>query len=262
MGNHMISIITVNYNNAAGLEKTIKSVIQQTYNEVEYIIIDGGSDDHSVDVIQGFQKNINYWVSEKDNGIYHAMNKGISKAKGEYLLFLNSGDYLISNDILLRVVSANALAKDIVYGDLYFTENGLIVQKKEYPDKVTFKYFFDNESLPHPSTFIRRSLFDRVGVYNEELKIVSDWEFWLKAIFLFQASYVRLPFPVSIYNLEGISSKPENRVLDKEEKELVYKRYFSGFIDDYKGYEALYRDIGFNIFIRILKKLKLLKYGL
>lgn len=89
-----ISIITINYNNASGLEKTIRSVVEQTYNEYEYIIIDGASSDKSKEVIQEYQRYIDFWCSEKDSGIYNAMNKGIQKASGEYLLFLNSGDVL------------------------------------------------------------------------------------------------------------------------------------------------------------------------
>ena len=89
-----ISIITINYNNASGLEKTIRSVVEQIYNEYEYIIIDGASSDKSKEVIQEYQRYIDFWCSEKDSGIYNAMNKGIQKASGEYLLFLNSGDVL------------------------------------------------------------------------------------------------------------------------------------------------------------------------
>ena len=97
-----ISIITINYNNASGLEKTIRSVVEQTYNEYEYIIIDGASSDKSKEVIQEYQRYIDFWCSEKDSGIYNAMNKGIQKASGEYLLFLNSGDVLNNSAVLDR----------------------------------------------------------------------------------------------------------------------------------------------------------------
>ena len=98
-----ISIITINYNNASGLEKTIRSVVEQTYNEYEYIIIDGASSDKSKEVIQEYQRYIDFWCSEKDSGIYNAMNKGIQKASGEYLLFLNSGDVLNNSAVLADI---------------------------------------------------------------------------------------------------------------------------------------------------------------
>ena len=98
-----ISIITINYNNASGLEKTIRSVVEQTYNEYEYIIIDGASLDKSKEVIQEYQRYIDFWCSEKDSGIYNAMNKGIQKASGEYLLFLNSGDVLNNSAVLADI---------------------------------------------------------------------------------------------------------------------------------------------------------------
>ena len=97
-------IITINYNDAAGLKKTIDSVINQTYTEFEYIIIDGGSSDSSLQIIKENANQINYWVSETDKGIYNAMNKGIEAAKGEYLLFLNSGDYLLDSLVLKKVI--------------------------------------------------------------------------------------------------------------------------------------------------------------
>ena len=95
-----ISIITVNYNNCQGLERTVNSVARQTYTDVEYIVVDGGSTDKSVDIIKQNENIISFWVSEKDNGIYNAMNKGVSFSHGEYLLFLNSGDYFADKEVL------------------------------------------------------------------------------------------------------------------------------------------------------------------
>ena len=99
-----ISIITVVFNNKVGLEATIQSVINQTYNDIEYIIIDGGSEDGTKEILEQYSSNINYWVSENDNGIYHAMNKGAAKASGSYLLFLNAADVLADNKVIEKVV--------------------------------------------------------------------------------------------------------------------------------------------------------------
>ena len=98
-----LSIITINLNNKEGLQKTIESIVNQTFRDYEFIIIDGGSNDGSIDVIELYKENITYWISEPDKGIYNAMNKGISIAKGEYYYFLNTGDRLISNDVLEKI---------------------------------------------------------------------------------------------------------------------------------------------------------------
>ena len=255
----MVSIITVNYNDAKGLARTITSVVNQTFKDIEYIVVDGGSTDSSLEIIKQYAEKISTWISEKDKGVYHAMNKGISLAKGDYLLFLNSGDCFVSDDIISRVFSEFQVDKDIVFGNLLLESNGEIIREKTYPDKLTFKYFFYNESLPHPASFIKRSLFDKVGKYNEDFKIAADWEFWLKAIFLFQASYKRLPIPISIFNLEGISSKPGSATILSTEKNTVYDKYFPGIIDDYKEFDAFNINIRSNLFVRILRKASLLK---
>ena len=147
-----INIVTINLNNKDGLEKTINSVIEQTYfDKLNYIIIDGGSEDESVDVIKNFGDKIDYWLSEKDNGVYSAMNKGIDLCNGEYVLFLNSGDFFSENDVIEKAY--NELDCDIVYGDLYVKKDSKLFLKK-YETKLDDAYF-KKESLPHPASFIK-----------------------------------------------------------------------------------------------------------
>ncbi|MHA4843879.1 glycosyltransferase family 2 protein [Flavitalea antarctica] len=235
MSDPFLTIITVNLNNAGGLSKTMMSVMSQTFDNTEYIVIDGGSTDGSVDLIKNNKQKIQHWVSEKDKGVYHAMNKGVLKASGEYILFLNSGDYFASKDILMHACQEMKTDDDIVYGDMFLEKDNTVYYEKRYPDKLTFKYFFHGlESLPHPSTFIKRSLFEQIGFYSENFKIVSDWEFSLKAIFLHQVRYRRIPYSISVFNMDGVSSNIVNESLVIEEKDIVYNRYFAGFIDDYK----------------------------
>lgn len=215
-----LSIITVNLNNEDGLEKTIKSVIEQTFTDYEFIVIDGGSSDDSRNIIKKYEKNISYWESKKDNGVYCAMNKGIDVAKGEYLQFLNSGDYFLNGSILKKAFKSGG-NKDIYYGSsIRKAENGKRYKISE-PKILTFKRFFDY-SICHQSMFIKKTLFDKFGKYNENLKIVSDWEFNVKAIILNNCTLKFLDFPIVFYDMNGISSKRQLSSL--KEKDDAAKR--------------------------------------
>ena len=120
-----ISIISINYNNKEGLRKTVESVVNQTYKNFEYIVIDGGSTDDSTDILDEYHEKINYIVSEPDSGIYNAMNKGIKVAKGDYLLFLNSGDCLIDQFVIQKVITELNDKISIYYGNLIYSSNGI-----------------------------------------------------------------------------------------------------------------------------------------
>jgi glycosyltransferase involved in cell wall biosynthesis len=231
-----ISIITINYNNVAGLQQTIDSVLCQSYPNLDYIVIDGASNDGSVEVIEKNATKLGFWVSEKDKGIYNAMNKGIKAAKGEYLLFLNSGDKLINKDVILEVAETG-LTTDLVYGDLLF-----FTDEKEWewiqPEVLTFQTFYKS-TIPHPSTFIRKTLFDLVGTYDEDLKIVSDWKFFTLAIAKYNCSYKHINLIVSAYKFDGISSAAENLSVINEERSKVLQENFLMFIPDYEDLENL-----------------------
>lgn len=221
MENILLSIITINYNDAKGLKKTIESVVSQTWKEFEYIVIDGGSTDESQLVIDNHKAHIAYSVSEKDKGIYNAMNKGIKQAKGKYLLFLNSGDALL-NAAVLEAAKEN-LSSDVsfVCGHMVYELAGKTVMK-EHPEKMTFSYLV-SKTVYHPSTFIKRSLFEKYGLYNEENKIVSDWEFFFKALGLNGESYLKLHHAITDFDMNGISSVNSDKVL--EEKKAVFQKY-------------------------------------
>lgn len=220
-----LSIITVNKNNAAGLERTIQSVINQTFKDFEYIIIDGASTDSSVEVIKKYANKIDYWISEPDRGIYNAMNKGIKVAKGEYLLFLNSGDWLVDDKVLEEVFSIG-FEEDIVYGDLLIDEKEI----KYYPDKITLLYFF-RDTLPHPGSLIKKEVFNYTGLFNENFVIASDYDFFLKALIKYNVSYLHLKTVITVFLTNGISSKNYDIAL-KEKKEIL-KLNFPRIYDDY-----------------------------
>lgn len=227
-----ISIITINFNNNEGLIKTIGSVINQTYKDFEYIIIDGNSNDGSKETLEKHNLDIDYWVSEPDSGIYNAMNKGIRAAKGDYLLFLNSGDWLYSSDVL--AIGSNSINGifDIYYGNAIFKsiENEIVVN---YDQKISFKFFLDN-NFCHQATFIKKKLFDYIFFYNENLKIVSDWEFFIYSVCIANVSIKHLDIIISYYDYNGISSKNENNDIILVERQQVFDKYFSKFLNDYK----------------------------
>jgi glycosyltransferase involved in cell wall biosynthesis len=220
-----LSIITINYNNASGLEKTIRSVLSQSYKDFEYIVIDGGSTDGSKEILEGYSNKIDYWVSEPDSGIYNAMNKGILKANGDYLLFINSGDTLCDNEVLEKVLIDNP-DKDLVYGDLHRIFPDGKTDIANMPDHVDINHMFVS-TLCHPVTFIKRSLFQKYGLYREDLKIVSDWAFFFKLIAFGRVSQVHLPITIASFKMDGMSSKPENQEIITTETQRVIRESFS-----------------------------------
>lgn len=229
-----LSIITINYNNKVGLQKTIDSVTSQTFKTFEWIIIDGGSTDGSKELIEKYTQHITYWVSEPDKGIYNAMNKGIKVAKGEYLLFLNSGDYFNEDNIIERVIYTEFVA-DVVYG------SSVMVWNKDYRtiwdmpiENVTGKLFFEG-SLLHQASFIRRNLFDKFGNYDETYMIAADWKFFTKAIVFGNSTVQRLPFTTAVYGVDGISTRRKD--IDSEERKRGIGELWPPLI--YKDYERL-----------------------
>lgn len=230
--NPKLSIITINLNNIEGLKKTIESVINQLFKDFEYLIVDGGSTDGSLGIIEQNANRLSYWVSETDSGVFQAMNKGIRKAKGEYLLFLNSGDFLLHDHVLSSVFKENS-SEDILCGTSIISKNGNVLYYLAPPDKFNLK-FFCKRNISHQSTFIKKSLFERFGYYREDYKTQSDYEFWIRTIIMNNCSTRNLNLLISDYNLEGISSKKENSVLSRLENEDIFTHTIPpGISDDY-----------------------------
>lgn len=227
-----VSIITINYNNFKGLEKTIKSVINQTQNDYEFIVIDGDSTDGSKELIGRYSEKIDFWVSEPDTGVYNAMNKGIKVAKGDFVIFMNSGDSFYENTVLQKVYPLLVDDYDIYYGDNYKIKQNS-KRKKTYPEKLSFSFFY-NSCINHQATFVRKRLFFDYFLYNENLKIVSDWEFFIYTICIENRPYKYLKLTICNYDFTGISSKKENKSIADLERKLVLDKYFSHFLEDYK----------------------------
>jgi glycosyltransferase involved in cell wall biosynthesis len=200
-----LSIITINKDNAVGLEKTIQSVIAQTFRDYEYIVIDGASDDGGIEVIKKYADKITYWMSESDTGIYNAMNKGIKAAYGDFCLFLNSADCLINEKTLQNVFDeiARLDEADIYYSDCVLSNN-VVKKSSKY---ITLSGLILICDINHQNTLIRRTLFLQHGLYNEKLTITADREFWLKEKWMYNSKFTYIKTNISIYDKNGISSK-------------------------------------------------------
>ena len=284
-----LSIITINYNNAEGLRKTLASVASQTYADIEHIIVDGGSTDGSVEVIREYEQSLASrlsplvsnlkWLSELDSGIYNAMNKGIEIALGkrivnscnrselledknkeiestnaEYLLFLNSGDYLVDENVVKNVMNEN-LQEDIVYGKQMKEIDGTIIPMRFYsPEEMSFCAFLKS-TLPHQCTFIRVALFDKVGMYNEQNKIVSDWEWNLQALFRWNVSLREIDVPISVYDTKGISSNQKMYELQQQERLTAAMRHFPRMMMDVAAWKSFQQSKSYKL-VMWLKKWK------
>ncbi|KJD33395.1 hypothetical protein PK35_05935 [Tamlana nanhaiensis] len=252
-----LTIITINYNNLDGLKKTVDSVKNQSYQDFEYVVIDGGSTDGSKEYLEENFQKFNYWVSEKDKGVYHAMNKGIEKAKGQYVLFLNSGDHFYSPKVLDKYID-----KVNNFDIIYFNQKVVGKTKtfiKEYPETLSFAYFL-KDNLPHQATFIKKEIFNAVGCFKEDFKIVSDWKFFVDAICKYNCSYMYIAKTLSVFYQDGISALKENLNVIEVEKQYVLKNSYSLFMNDLDDV-LKYMKIVHNL--RRSKKIKwLIKIGL
>lgn len=215
-----LSIITINFNNKDGLLKTIDSIIGQSFRDYEWIVIDGGSTDGGRELIEQYAEHITYWVSEPDKGVYNAMNKGIKVAKGEYVNFMNSGDCFASPTILDEVFAAEHTA-DVLYGYMMRGRlDGEVNNSSMMKPNLSWIDFY-RDGLPHQATFIKRSLFDKFGLYDESLKAVSDWKFFVDAFVYNKATSEFIRKKIAIYAEGGISD-----VMGGEERKRVAKELF------------------------------------
>ena len=224
-----LSIITINRNNAVGLEKTMRSVAAQTFKEFDYIVIDGASTDGSVEVIKRYEAEFSHlkWVSEPDSGIYNAMNKGLRMASGEYVQILNSADGLAADNVTEKMLHAldEKGKPSILYGNMIkcFPDGRKMVDKCFAGQEITMLGMFTG-TLNHDPAYIRRDLFGKYGYYDETLKIVSDWKWYLQAIILGDEKPQYVDLNVTLFDMTGISETNKN--LDKIERKQVLEQLF------------------------------------
>jgi glycosyltransferase involved in cell wall biosynthesis len=206
----LISIITVCHNEAERIADTITSIANQTYNNIQTIVIDGASTDGSLEILEANTPHIDHLISEPDEGVYHAMNKGIRMAQGEYLIFLNGGDKFYDQNVLSALFKDANTIEDIIYGNVSFVyPDG----KKtiSQPGRKIGKLFLTFNTLCHQSMFFRRSLFERAGLFDLDYDILSDYEFLARSILKHSATTLYVPVVISYFYKDGMSFSERNR---------------------------------------------------
>ncbi|MEA4935661.1 MAG: glycosyltransferase family 2 protein [Paludibacter sp.] len=257
-----LSVITVNYNNATGLEKTIESVSSQTYDAIEFLIIDGGSKDGSKEIIEKHKAKLHYWVSEPDKGIYHAMNKGIIAATGEYCLFLNSGDvffdqYTVEN--ALHVIDN----EDIIYGNAVKIKPHYKRLIKYSPKLTLYDFIKIEPALHHQASFIKKELFDKYGLYDESIKIIADWEFFFRTIILNRAKTKYIDQTICVFEGTGLSNSlplgNKIRIEANLRRDSILKMHFPDYIlDDYRRLDIFLSQK--SVYKKILNKISYFRF--
>ena len=210
----------------------------QTIKEFEYIIIDGASTDGSVEVIRKYESQFAHltWVSESDSGVYNAMNKGVRVASGDYVQVLNSGDCLAADDVLERMlaVAEKVDPPSILYGNMVklFPNGKKLMDKNSAGREITMLDMFKG-TLNHSPTFIRRDLFEKYGYYDESLKIVSDWKWYLQAIIFGGEKPKYVDMNVTVFDMTGIS-ETNKELVETERKQVLEQMFPKAVLDDYK----------------------------
>ncbi len=219
-----LSLITINLNNFDGLLKTLSSLKNLKKFQYEHIIVDGKSNDfltpiHFLSKIYSFN-----FISEIDNGIYNAMNKGISMSSYNRLLFLNSGDYIVDY-IKFESFISECCNIDLVYSNVLNVNINGSISESRYPDTITLDYMICY-GLPHQATIINKSLFNKIGLYNEKYKIISDWVFFMEALFYHNATYKHVDEDVIYFDGSGISNQKKHlRTIIKEQVHYISLRF-------------------------------------
>lgn len=233
-----LTIITINRNNAAGLKKTMQSVLTQTCCSFEYIVVDGASTDDSKEVIQHYSREFRErlkWISEPDQGIYSAMNKGIQMASGDYLQFLNSGDVLADRTVVDRMFTELEKKRfpSILYGNmLKELDSHTLLRDRCFRGNPITLYGMYRGCLNHSPSYILRDLFSKYGIYDEELRICSDWKWFMQAIVLGEETPVYVDIDVTIFDMTGIS-ETNKELMEKERRMLLQSMIPSGILADY-----------------------------
>lgn len=205
--NPLITVVTVCYNSVDMIEKTLKSVIGQSYSNKEYVVIDGASTDGTKKIVERYIDSIDFFMSESDNGIYHAMNKAVGVAKGEWVIFMNAGDVFVDNAVLEKVSHSLSATTDVLYGDILTMRNNELVQK-EAPSEITRLH---RMPFCHQAVFTRTSLLKSFP-FDEKYKMSADFKLY-KQLNRENATFRKLSLPITIYDRTGLSNSQRARGL-------------------------------------------------
>ena len=215
-----LSIITICYNIKDEIARTCESIVNQTWQDFEWIVVDGGSTDGTVEVLKKYQNRMSVFISEPDKGVYNAMNKGIKLAQGKWLNFMNGGDCFAANDVLEKVFKDKKYDADILYGYANVIGVNDSTCLKEHPDNIS-KIFLKKNTICHQASFIRKTIFKDFGLYDETLKISSDWEKFVRA-FVAKRKFQKVYTVVCDFYLGGLSM---NQKKINEEKLPIIQTY-------------------------------------
>lgn len=233
-----LSVITINYNDSKGLEKTIQSVISQTACDYEFIVIDGGSTDNSIEIIESYCDKITLWLSEKDKGIYDAQNKGILKAIGEYFIFLNSGDCFFDENVVARFCDfEKSNSNKMIYGKTNIIDADGSIRILNPPKKLELNFWYAN-TLNHQAVFTHQSLFEKYGAFSTEYNFASDFEHLFRLFVKEPAEFVYFNEVICDYDNTGLTSKGEFHKQIIKERYSIIKLYVSKL--EYKAMRKAY----------------------
>lgn len=252
----LISIITVCYNSAEKLEKTIESVVTQTYSFIEYIIVDGASRDNTCEIVERYNTEISQFISEPDRGIYDAMNKGIRHANGSFILFLNAGDYFVSKEVIEIYISKIKVKEaDLFYGRIVWND---VVNKDlvlSDHDNTKFEWDLMSSNFPHPATLYKKELFDAVGLFNEDFHILSDYEWNVRALIVDKIKFQYINTIVTVFYVDGVSNNIANAEIIKNEIFKIKMLYSRPSWFDFISKEYFENKTGKRILERLFAKI-------
>lgn len=231
-----LSIVTITYNNKLGLQKTIDNILSQTYSDFEWIVIDGGSTDGSVELLKSYQSHFDYWCSEPDRGVYNAQNKGISKATAAYVCCMNAGDVFVDSNTLNSAMQQKFEA-DIVYGD--WIRNAPSGREYKKAPSVMTKMFLFTDNVCHQSMFVKTELLKNNG-FDESMKIFADWKKWREFI-LAGATFQYLNMPICLYDTGGLSDTPSMQ--NSFERKLLHDAIPSELLNEVEEHEKVVNEL-------------------
>ncbi|KAB7887405.1 glycosyltransferase family 2 protein [Poseidonibacter ostreae] len=259
----LLSIVTINYNNAIGLSFTVDSVKNQTYENIEFIIIDGNSKDDSVEIIKKNQYAISYWISEPDKGIYDAMNKGIKKATGDFILFLNSGD-IFYNENVLKNTASYIDSKECTYfcrAKSKYNNTSWLYPSQNINSEDDIKTWLDNNEPNHQAMFFPKEFYQS-NLYDLSFKIMGDADYKHRCMNNFKPQFIDIVS--TIFEMGGVSSNPKKfkvvltQIKERIKVDFKYKKKYSSLLITPIKFlmKFILNKIGYENYIKILKKLK------